>query len=85
MKKDNKVTKTWLEARQFIKDGKLMEAEQALDLGIVYMAQAQEKGASDKDLIEGVKREVWLERFWVSIEKYIWPTRHDYEKVWKSS
>ena len=36
----NKVTKTWLEARQFIKDGKLEEAEQALDLGIAYMAQA---------------------------------------------
>ena len=39
----NKVTKTWLEARQFIKDGKLEEAEQALDLGIAYMAQAQEQ------------------------------------------
>jgi len=81
----NKVTKTWLEARQFIKDGKLEEAEQALDLGIVYMAQAQEQGVRDKDLIEGVKREVWLERFWVSTEKYIWPTRKDYEKVWKFS
>ena len=57
----NKVTKTWLEARQFIKDGKLEEAEQALDLGIAYMAQAQEQGVKDKDLIEGVKREVWLE------------------------
>ena len=44
------------------------------------MAQAYEKGIRDKDLIEGVKREVWLERFWISIEKYIWPTRKDYEK-----
>ena len=79
----NKVTKTWLEARQFIKDGKLEEAEQALDLGIVYMAQAQEQGLSDKDLIEGVKREVWLERFWISIEKHIWPTRKNYESMWK--
>jgi len=58
----NKVTKTWLEARQFIKDGKLEEAEQALDLIILHMAVAQEKGLKDKDLIEGVKREVWLER-----------------------
>ena len=49
------------------------------------MAQAYEKGTRDKDLIEGVKREVWLERFWISIEKYIWPTRKDYEKVWKFS
>ena len=81
----NKVTKTWLEARQFIKDGKLEEAEQALDLGIAYMAQAQKQGVKYKDLIECVKREVWLERFWVSTEKYIWPTRKDYEKVWKFS
>jgi len=81
--KNNKVTKTWLEARQFIKDGKLEEAEQVLDLGIMYMAQAQEEGIRDKDLIEGVKREVWLERFWISIEKYIWPTRKNYETIWK--
>jgi len=81
--KNNKVTKTWLEARQFIKDGKLEEAEQVLDLGIMYMAQAQEEGIRDKDLIEGVKREVWLERFWISIEKYIWPTRKNYETMWK--
>lgn len=79
----NKVTKTWLEARQFIKDGKLEEAEQALDLIILHMAVAQEKGLKDKDLIEGVKREVWLERAYVSIEKYIWPTRKNYESMWK--
>lgn len=83
--KKGPVTKIWLEARQFIKEGKLTEAEQSLDLGIILMAQAYEKGIRDKDLIEGVKREVWLERFWISIEKYIWPTRKDYEKVWKFS
>jgi len=81
--KNREVTKTWLEARQFIKDGRLEEAEQALDLIILHMAVAQEKGLKDKDLIEGVKREVWLERAYISIEKYIWPTRHDYEKVWR--
>lgn len=83
--KKGPVTKIWLEARQFIKEGKLTEAEQSLDLGIILMAQAYEKGIRDKDLIEGVKREVWLERFWISIEKHIWPTRKDYEKVWKFS
>ena len=83
--KKGPITKIWLEARQFIKEGKLTEAEQSLDLGIILMAQAYEKGIRDKDLIEGVKREVWLERFWISIEKHIWPTRKDYEKVWKFS
>jgi len=66
--KKGEVTKTWENARRLIKENKLEEAEQALDLGIVYMAQAQQNGARDKDLIEGVKREVWLERFWVSID-----------------
>jgi hypothetical protein len=81
--KKGEVTKTWENARRLIKENKLEEAEQALDLGIVYMAQAQQNGARDKDLIEGVKREVWLERFWVSIEKYIWPTRLDYKEMWE--
>jgi len=81
--KKGEVTKTWENARRLIKENKLEEAEQALDLGIVYMAQAQQNGARDKDLIEGVKREVWLERFWVSIEKYIWPTRPDYKEMWE--
>lgn len=81
--KNREVTKTWENARQLLKENKLEEAEQALDLGIVYMAQAQQNGVRDKDLIEGVKREVWLERFWVSLEKYIWPTRHDYKEMWK--
>jgi hypothetical protein len=83
--KKGPVTKIWLEARQFIKEGKLTEAEQSLDLIIIHMAIAQEKGLKDKDLIEDIKREVWLERAWVSIEKHIWPTRKDYEKVWKFS
>jgi hypothetical protein len=77
------VTKTWLEARQFIKENKLDQAEDALDKGIVMMAQAHLHGIKDKDLIEGVKREVWLERFWVTTENHIWPTRPDYEKNWK--
>ena len=81
--KKGEVTKTWENARRLIKENKLEEAEQALDLIILHMAVAQEKGLKDKDLIEGVKREVWLERAYVSIEKYIWPTRPDYKEMWE--
>jgi hypothetical protein len=77
------VTKTWFEARLSIEENKLDQAEDALDKGIAMMAQAHLNGVRDKDLIEGVKREVWLERFWVTTEKYIWPTRPDYEQNWK--
>ena len=37
----NKVTKTWLEARQFIKDGRLEEAEQALEFRWKYKIKEQ--------------------------------------------
>ena len=40
-------------------------------------------GYGDKDLLEGIKMEVWKERFWVTTENYIWPTRSDYEQNWK--
>ena len=84
MKKEKgPVTKTWLASRQMIKENNLEKAEQFLYIGIIYMAQSSLNGVKDKDLIEGVKREVWLERFWISLEKYIWPTRKDYETQWK--
>jgi hypothetical protein len=79
------ITKAWIEARLFINENKLDQAEDALDKGIAMIAQTQVIGVRDKDLIEGVKREVWLERFWVATEKYIWPTRPDYEQNWKCS
>ena len=74
------VTKTWLEARQFLKDKKYEELEEALDMGIMLVAAL---GGKDKDLIEGVKRETWLERFWITTENYVWPRRSDYEKNWR--
>jgi len=74
------VTKTWLEARQFIKDENFEEAEKALDLGIMLVAMI---GGKDKELIEGVKRETWLERFWITTENHIWTRRPDYEKNWR--
>lgn len=79
------VTEVWLSARKFIKENNLEQAAEALDKGVIMMAEASINGVKDKDLIEGVKREVWLERFWISIEKYIWPTYPDYEKNWKLS
>jgi hypothetical protein len=77
------VTKTWLEVRELIKTKQLEKAEQVLDKGILLLTQSTINGYGDKDLLEGVKMEVWKERFWVTTENYIWPTRPDYEKNWK--
>ena len=86
MKKEKgPVTKLWLEARQLINESKLEQAEEVLDKGILLLAYASMNGLGDKDLIEGVKKEVWHERFWIAIETHIWPTREDYETNWKMS
>jgi hypothetical protein len=49
----------------------------------MYLAFYSLNGIKDKELLEGVKKEVWYERFWIAIEKNIWPTRDDYEENWK--
>ena len=64
---------------------KLEQAEEVLDKGILLLAYASMNGLSDKDMIEGVKKETWHERFWIAIETHIWPTRPDYEENWKMS
>lgn len=82
-KEKGPITKTWLEARKCINENRLEEAEQILDKGILMLSYLTYDGCDDKKLIENVKMEVWKERFWISIEKYIWPTRPDYVKNWK--
>jgi hypothetical protein len=77
------ITKTWLEARKCISENRLEEAEQVLDKGILMLSHLTRNRHGDKQLVEKVKMEVWKERFWIAIEKYIWPTFPDYKKNWK--
>jgi len=81
--KQGPITDLWNEAKSLIEQKNLTQAEDILDKGIVLLAQAKLDGCGDKDLLEGVKREVWLERFWIKIEQVIWPTRPNYETFWK--
>lgn len=85
MKKKNKgpFTKTWEKARQLVAEKDFEQAEDVLDTGVLLLVKAHESGFRDKDLIEGVKKETWHERFWISIENNIWPLRPDYLKNWK--
>ena len=85
MKNKGPLTKTWNEARKFLKEEKLEQAQDALDTGIMYLSHYSLKGIGDKELIEGVKKEVWYERFWISLENNIWPTYPDYEKNWRAT
>lgn len=82
-KEKGPITKLWLEARKCISENRLEEAEQVLDKGILALSHLTRDGYTDKQLVENVKMEVWKERFWITTENYIWPTRSDYEKNWK--
>lgn len=86
MKKEKgQFTKTWEKARQLLTEKNFEQAEEVLDYGILLLVKAYESGIKDKDLIEGVKKETWHERFWVSLQNHIWPRRPDYEENWKCS
>jgi hypothetical protein len=37
-------------------------------MGIGYVAAKKEDGADGEDLIEGVRINLWLERFWMFLE-----------------
>lgn len=83
MKNEISVTKIWKKAQTQIKNNDLEKLEDTLDLGIMCLAQYTLDGKGDKELVENVKMETWKERFWIAIEKHIWPTRSDYETYWK--
>lgn len=88
-KQKGQLTTLWLNAKELINDYTPDKAEQLsliLEMGILRLAIAtHEEQIDDKELMEGVKKETWYERFWVAMEKYVWPTYPDYEENWKCS
>ena len=40
------------------------------DMGIAYVAEKRIEGYDAKDLIEDVRVELWLERFWMKLENW---------------
>ena len=48
--------------------GERNKARDYCDMGIAYVAGKKENGMSGDDLIEDVKINLWLERFWMFLE-----------------
>lgn len=82
-KKNLEITPMWLEVKRLIKDEKWEKLEDQLDLCLIILSTFVNNNYKDKDLIEKVKLETWFERIWITIQKYIWPLRPDYEENWK--
>jgi hypothetical protein len=55
-------------AKQSFKLGNEEEARDFCDLGIAYIADKRLDGYEPEDLIEGIKVDLWLERFWMFLE-----------------
>jgi len=55
-------------AKSFYKLGERDKARDYCDMGIGFVAAKKEDGADGEDLIEGVKINLWLERFWMFLE-----------------
>lgn len=62
------ITKIYAEAREAVKNNEMDKARDLFDTGLLIVAQAREEGLSDKDLIEDVRVELWLERLWYGLE-----------------
>jgi hypothetical protein len=70
-KQEQPITKTWELGLQAVKEKRMDDARNCFDFGIAMVAHhSLEQNLRDKDLIESVKREVWLMRFWkLGLEK----------------
>jgi hypothetical protein len=55
-------------ARTAVNNGNMDEARDLFDKGLVKVATARGEGMEDKDLLDGVRIELWLERFWYGLE-----------------
>ena len=55
-------------AKEFIKLNEPDKARDYCDMGIAYVAGKKLNGMSGDDLIEDVRINLWLERFWMFLE-----------------
>jgi hypothetical protein len=55
-------------AKQSYQNNNLEFARDFCDLGIAYLSDKRNKGYSPEDLIEGIKLDLWLSRFWCFLE-----------------
>lgn len=55
-------------AKEYYKLGEKNKARDYCDMGIAYVAGKRSEGVDAKDEIEGIRVELWLERFWMFLE-----------------
>ena len=66
--KKNILHHCFAQAKEMMETNQPNKARDYCDMGIGYVAAKRENGYRAKDLIEGVRVELWLERFWMYLE-----------------
>ena len=59
---------TFIKAKEALKAGDKDLARDSADLGLCYCAIKRQEGMGVEEMIDGVKIETWLMRFWVFLE-----------------
>jgi len=63
------ITENYKKGLQLIKEGKMDDARDCLDTALAHLSQQTvEYKLTDKSEVEGIRRELWLERIWAALE-----------------
>jgi ribosomal protein L20 len=63
------ITENYKKGLQLIKEGKMDDARDCLDTALAHLSQQTvEYKLTDKSEVEGVRRELWLERIFAALE-----------------
>lgn len=68
MSKNGTLHRHFQKAKMFIEKKDNDKARDYCDMGIAFVREKRSAGALAKDKIEGVRVELWLERFWMFLE-----------------
>ena len=66
--KNGTLHRCFAKANLLLEKGDKNRARDYWDMGIGYVALKKEKGFDGEDLLENVKINLWLERFWMLLE-----------------
>ena len=68
MSKNGTLHRHFSKAKMFIERKDNDKARDYCDMGIAFVREKRSAGYDAKDKIEGVRVELWLERFWMFLE-----------------
>lgn len=71
MNKEKQIlTERFRRAKKYLKEGDRDKARDECDLGLVNIVNMRENGLKDGESIEGQPMDLWIQRFWVFLEKH---------------